>query len=992
MIGTSLAQTSIQSTWLQKIQRVAEQLLNGVAVFVVPILIGGTIAVVLFWHGGKPEPLEGIPLPMRVWENTVSSASLGRGAVLANLLATSPTNRMETRLSTKDFWLLVDATAPVSGNQELLDFPSRHLTKLACWDRDTDELLGSATRATAQGRMEKSRAGFALNLSGMKPISVLCNASFRGPANVTVLVSTLAVQKAAQAAYVRTSSMIEAGIGVLATFMLLTAIVNRSKLYWTFAGWLLLNMRMAAISAGTDFDVFGVDISPSLLIGLRQWTVCLYFAMTVAMFSLLFRKELDSIRSGWILIGLQMTAIGFILVCPFLTFETMLLLLWYGTALGVVIFLRYIYKILRTQHSRIAYWYAASIVFTLVASLSEVVAAATGQHVLLPGLNSVTAALASVLLASAALAERMRSDRLEKIEAQRTLRAAYEDSPIGLFTVSDGDVIIKANPVFQTMVQSLKADHTTHIWEIFDASVAQNLRSLGSSHSSVDLQTMVRSGSGGSPRWFSIKASTTDGVTIEGSLQDITERVLANERLEFLAYHDALTEALNLRGITLSVDRMERQPTALAYLDLERFKIINDLYGHNAGDNVLHQVCQRMQSVIGARDLLSRVGGDEFVIAFSDLDVQHAAEVCREVVALVADQPYTVGRQSFTLSVSIGLLGTERFRKSPLKDIISAADTLCRVAKKQGNERLAVAADGDKFFQHFNDELEVVSFLEHGEAPPGLFLVMQPEISLSKPFDSLNFEVLLRLRKADGGIVPANIIIEAAETHGKTAVIDRWVVTTAIAWLDTNLDSLRQTRFVGVNLSGGSLNDVSFVEELFQLFEKHPVALSMICLEITETVALIDMANMQRFIDRVRALGGKVALDDFGAGYSSFGYLKGLSVDALKLDGSLVKDATKSPSGLAIISAIGGLVSNLGMKSIGEYAENLDTIKALVDAGIDYAQGYAISKPVLPERILKCRSSADFIEDPDIRAYVEQLQLQFDANLQLFTDSDFLLH
>ena len=156
MIGTSLAQTSIQSTWLQKIQRVAEQLLNGVAVFVVPILIGGTIAVVLFWHGGKPEPLEGIPLPMRVWENTVSSASLGRGAVLANLLATSPTNRMETRLSTKDFWLLVDATAPVSGNQELLDFPSRHLTKLACWDRDTDELLGSATRATAQGRSRRT--------------------------------------------------------------------------------------------------------------------------------------------------------------------------------------------------------------------------------------------------------------------------------------------------------------------------------------------------------------------------------------------------------------------------------------------------------------------------------------------------------------------------------------------------------------------------------------------------------------------------------------------------------------------------------------------------------------------------------------------------------------------------------------------------------------------------------------------------------------------
>ena len=149
---------------------------------------------------------------------------------------------------------------------------------------------------------------------------------------------------------------------------------------------------------------------------------------------------------------------------------------------------------------------------------------------------------------------------------------------------------------------------------------------------------------------------------------------------------------------------------------------------------------------------------------------------------------------------------------------------------------------------------------------------------------------------------------------------------------------------------------------------------------------------MQRFIDRVRALGGKVALDDFGAGYSSFGYLKGLSVDALKLDGSLVKDATKSPSGLAIISAIGGLVSNLGMKSIGEYAENLDTIKALVDAGIDYAQGYAISKPVLPERILECRSSADFIEDPEIIAYVRQVQAQGATSMRPFDESAPVLH
>ncbi|HEY1090045.1 MAG TPA: EAL domain-containing protein, partial [Burkholderiaceae bacterium] len=195
-----------------------------------------------------------------------------------------------------------------------------------------------------------------------------------------------------------------------------------------------------------------------------------------------------------------------------------------------------------------------------------------------------------------------------------------------------------------------------------------------------------------------------------------------------------------------------------------------------------------------------------------------------------------------------------------------------------------------------------------------------------------------------------------------------------IDWVEKNNAKLGNTQFIGVNLSGASLNDEAFIAELFQLFERHKQAVSRICIEITETVALTDMGHMQRFIDRARDLGVKVALDDFGAGYSSFGYLKGLSVDALKLDGSLVRDAAVNPSGMAILSALGGLVRDLGMKSIGEYAENLAILKALVAAGVDYAQGYAISRPVPPERILAATSAADFIDDPAVFAYVQQLQ------------------
>ena len=755
--------------------------------------------------------------------------------------------------------------------------------------------------------------------------------------------------------------MLEAGIGILALTMLITALLNRSWLYWIFVGWLLLNMRMAAISAGTDFYFFGYPLGQEILNESRKWTVCIYFSMTVALFSMLFKAELKKIRAGIAMSATQVCAIVLPVVCFFLSFEHMLVVLWIATPLFSIFLLYYLFRILRAGSSRVAVWYSASIVVTLASSVSEILAASLGAQSLSSGLNSVTAAIASALLVFAAVAEHMRTDHLDKLEAQRILNAAYEDSPIGLFSIEPGGSILKANPAFRKMAKSIGISHVSHLSALFDSRVTEDLASLrGSKARAVELQTKVHDGLKNQDHWFAIKASTVDGTTVEGTLQDITERFAATERLEFLANHDALTECLNLRGIARALARMSRQPTALAYFDLDRFKLINDLYGHAAGDLVLKQVCARMQIAIGSSGMLSRVGGDEFVIAFAESTVAQATALCESIVSAVATEPYQIARQRFTLNVSAGLVGTERFGDSPLKEVISAADTLCRMAKKQATQRLLVMESDDKFFRSHKQELEVIAYLERGETPVGLFLVMQPEISLTQPFDSLNFEILLRLRKMDGDIIPAGIIIEAAEMHGKTAIIDRWVITTAIEWVEAHFDELRNTRFIGVNLSGGSLNDEEFTQELFALFAQHPAALSLFCIEITESVALTDIDNAQRFIDRVRALGGKVAIDDFGAGYSSFGYLRNLSVDALKLDGTLVKDATRNAASVAIIDAIGSLVGNLGMTSIGEYAEDLPTIKALVNAGIDYAQGYGISKPVMPEKILAAKSSAEF--------------------------------
>jgi diguanylate cyclase (GGDEF)-like protein len=968
------------------IQRQIELLLDGLAAVILPTILVAIAGGVLLLKFGQADVMPVKELPLRVWMQGAESTITDRKKVVDILRDSEPSTSFETKLSTRDFWFSIHLGDGFNGATQVIDFPSRHATAMSCWDADSDAWLGTADRKQVAGRLSVSRAGFAL--TGVTPPSnqILCRASFRGPAKISAHLWQAETLRSARIAHRNSGAMIEAGIGVLALFMLLTAWVNRSRLYWTFAGWLLLNMRMAALSAGTDGELFGIAVDTSMVIAMRQWTVCLYSAMTVALFSQLFKDELDEIHAGLALAALQTLAIVFSALPLLLTFEQTLLAIWPCTALGTIIIAFYLFKILKRTHSRVAGWYAASIAIATLASLTEVLAAATGQLLLITGMNHVTAAIASALLASLAMAEHMRAERLEKIAAQKTLNAAYQDSPIGLFTVGEGGQLLKTNPAFKSKLMDIGSETPSHLIHVFELEVADAIAQMQSKNtpSVIELQTRAKSAKTQRDHWFSIKASTIDGAIVEGTLQDITEQVQANQRLEFMVNHDPLTDCLNLRGITRKFERFERQPDALAYLDLDRFKLINDLYGHTAGDNVLKQVCERIKKHLGSADLLARMGGDEFVVAFSRASMEEATQICWDIVNDISSGGYQIDTQSFTLSVSGGLVWTERFTESPLKEVISAADTLCRVAKKRSGERLVIMESGDQFFQHHKEELDLIAALERGETPAGLFLVMQPEMSLTAPFESLNFEVLLRLRKADGQILPAGIIIEAAEAHGKTAIIDRWVVNTTIDWLETHAKSLNNTRFVGVNLSGGSLNDEAFTEELFSLFERHPVALSMICIEITETVALTDMRNMQRFIDRVRGIGAKVGLDDFGAGYSSFGYLKGLSVDALKLDGSLVRDAARSPSSMAIVEAIAGLVNSLGMKSIGEFAENLATIKVLVAAGVDYAQGYGISKPVMPECILAAHSSADFIEDRETMAFVRSLQYRAENSMPLF--------
>jgi EAL domain-containing protein (putative c-di-GMP-specific phosphodiesterase class I) len=213
-------------------------------------------------------------------------------------------------------------------------------------------------------------------------------------------------------------------------------------------------------------------------------------------------------------------------------------------------------------------------------------------------------------------------------------------------------------------------------------------------------------------------------------------------------------------------------------------------------------------------------------------------------------------------------------------------------------------------------------------------------------------------------------LIAAGEASGRMGMIDRWVLTTTLAWLNTHYAQMKHTRFVCMNLSGASLNDEEFLGEIYAMLEQNTHLLGFLCLEITESVALHDLDNTRRFVDRVRGYGAKVALDDFGAGYTSFSYLKEFKADLLKIDGSFIVDMNQHPANIAIVEAIVSLANNLGMKVIAEWAEDNATVQTLTEIGVDYVQGFAVARPQHPDKMLSAESSASFIQDKELAHFV----------------------
>ncbi len=432
---------------------------------------------------------------------------------------------------------------------------------------------------------------------------------------------------------------------------------------------------------------------------------------------------------------------------------------------------------------------------------------------------------------------------------------------------------------------------------------------------------------------------------------DVTQTRRLSRELSFHASHDALTGLINRRefehrlAAAVHSASQERTEHSLAYIDLDQFKVVNDTCGHAAGDELLRRLTPLIGRAIRSGDTLARLGGDEFGILLEHCTLRDAKAVALKVLEAIQDFRFIWDEKIFSVGASIGLVAvTAATRSAP--DALSAADAACYVAKEHGRNRIHVQGRHDVGVGALRGQMEWVSRIQEALEEDGFVLCCQPiEPITPLPGRERHYEVLVRMVAGEGETLPPGAFIPAAERYNLMPSVDRWVISRFLGWLARQEGMAADTIWC-INLSGGSLGNEGFAEFIIDQLTHHQLSANRICFEVTETAAVANLDLATRFMGRLREHGCRFALDDFGSGMSSFVYLKNLPVDYLKIDGYFVRDIVGDPIDRAMVEAINTIGHTLGLETIAEFVEDEAILQTLHAMGVDYAQGYAISRPV----------------------------------------------
>ncbi len=393
-----------------------------------------------------------------------------------------------------------------------------------------------------------------------------------------------------------------------------------------------------------------------------------------------------------------------------------------------------------------------------------------------------------------------------------------------------------------------------------------------------------------------------------------------------------------------------KMPYFIAYLDIDQFRVVNNSYGHLAGDHMLKHVARLMSTTVGPEVICGRLGGNEFGLIFRDMKRKTLVAVLDRIRNSIMNTPFAWENNNIYTTVSIGYAEINP-KSDNLDSVMRKAYLACESAKDHGRNRIIEYALHDKD-QMRQDEMMV--WVKRIENSLDDFLVLRcQEIRPIRDGErKSHYEILLGVRDEQGNLLPPVNLIEAAEHYGRMARIDRWVVHNSLAWMENNPKAVANIDGISINLSGTSIGDEHFLEFVLGELAACNIPKDKICFEITETSAITSLNEAIEFISVLKKRGCKFALDDFGTGLSSYAYIQRLPVDYLKIDGVFIRNITNNQKDEALVRSINDLAHFMGMKTTAEYVENDEIFELLGDIGIDKAQGFGVHKPMLLDQLV----------------------------------------
>ena len=550
-----------------------------------------------------------------------------------------------------------------------------------------------------------------------------------------------------------------------------------------------------------------------------------------------------------------------------------------------------------------------------------------------------------------------------RAELEARFRKAFENAPIGMALLDRDGNIFDSNPALRKMFwpNSVTAPEvrfadivceddrdrfTTHYKKLLDSELDHIDEKLGchAPDDGDDLQTLANL----SP----VRSDAGEFLYAVLQIQDVTESLKLTMQLEQQATSDELTGLLNRRAFEVMLEKAWNNSAAakadsyLMFMDLDQFKVVNDTSGHTAGDHLLKGVTDILRDNVRNNDVVARLGGDEFGIILWECPTDVAARIAESIRASIENYRFHWEVETYRIGISIGGVPIDP-KLGDIGELQQLADAACYAAKEAGRNRVHMVAGGKDSARVHRGQVRWVQRIREAMDNNRFAIYAQPIQPLNGLDDEPErLEILLRLRDPESRkLVPPGAFLPAAERYGMSVELDEWVVKSLLNALFIHQAFQANERNYWINLSGASIGDKRFATFLMDAIRHSPLPPGTINFEITETAVIRSIAEASSLMTALREMGCKFALDDFGSGLSSFGYLKKLPVDYLKIDGMFIRDLLRDKTDRIFVKSIIDIAHTLGIKTIAEFVENDELKNVVRELGADYGQGFAIGRP-----------------------------------------------